>query len=305
MSSPIDRTDLQRVIAIINNKGGVGKTTITANVGGLLANSGWRVLLVDLDAQGDLGIDLGYQGTPEDDNGRALAMALTYPGDPVQPLKDVRPNLDVLVGGNNIALASAALSSHTGANQTEARLALARALAPIAANYDIILIDCPPENDVLQSAAIAAARYILIPSKSDKAGVKGIENTTIRFDKVVDLNPDVDLLGVVLFATGKLSTQIRATFIRGVERTIGAPGLVFDSFVPAAEGAGTGSREVGLLVHELEEKVKKAPHYFERIRKGIKGENPGPASAGSVAEGLQAVTAELVAKLAEKEAANV
>ena len=77
MPQALDRTALERVIAVINGKGGVLKTTVTANIGGMLANNGYRVLLVDLDPQGNLAEDLGYTDDDRDDTGRALAQALT------------------------------------------------------------------------------------------------------------------------------------------------------------------------------------------------------------------------------------
>jgi len=93
MVEGVNRPALGRVVAVVNGKGGVGKTTITANVGGLLASSGYRVLLVDLDPQGNLGEELGYTGHPSDDRGRALAQALVFGGSLV-PEADVRQGLE-------------------------------------------------------------------------------------------------------------------------------------------------------------------------------------------------------------------
>src|ERR1700712_5236535 len=89
----VDRTQLERTIAVINGKGGVQKTTVAANVGGLLAASGYRVLLVDMDPQGNLAEDLGYTGGEIDDAGQALAASLTF-GGPLVPATEVRQNLD-------------------------------------------------------------------------------------------------------------------------------------------------------------------------------------------------------------------
>ena len=67
---------LDNLIAIANGKGGAGKTTLAAQLGGIAANSGWRTLVVDLDAQGNLGRDLGYYDTPANDHGAGLATAV-------------------------------------------------------------------------------------------------------------------------------------------------------------------------------------------------------------------------------------
>ncbi|MGL5828951.1 MAG: ParA family protein, partial [Angustibacter sp.] len=86
-----------RTIAVVNGKGGVGKTTITANVGGLLASSGHRVLLVDMDPQGNLAEELGYTNSEINDEGLALAQSLAF-GAPLTPVENIRKGLDVIVG---------------------------------------------------------------------------------------------------------------------------------------------------------------------------------------------------------------
>lgn len=296
-----DRSDLQQVVAVINGKGGVGKTTITANVGGLLAASGWRVLAVDTDPQGNLGFDLGYADTDRDDDGKELSKALVY-GDAPKPLKDVRPGLDVLPGGHHLEGAAATLATKIGKggfNSIEGRLALATALAQIARDYDIILLDCPPNIDVLQTVAVAAARYVLIPSRSDAASRKGLTLTANRLDQVIDLNPDLDLLGIVLFGTSQSAKRIRQEAVEEVNEILGvtdADDIVFQNFISHSEATAKKARDRGLLVHELDDAVRAAPKWYELVKKGQKVESPGPASAQSVADSLQAVTQELVAR---------
>ena len=140
--------------------------------GDCLAASGYRVLLVDMDPQGNLAEDLGYTGTAIDDAGHALAASLTF-GGPLAPSPDVRPNLDVLIGGHHLDAAAAALSSRASKDTRGARLILAQLLAVIAGNYDLVLIDCPPGNEPLQAAAAAAARWALVPVKTDQSSQKG------------------------------------------------------------------------------------------------------------------------------------
>ena len=85
---------MHNVIAFANGKGGVGKTSLTANFAGLAANAGWRVLAVDLDPQGNLGSDLGYDQADNGDDGRELLDSIVNRRVP-QPIKEIRPNLDV------------------------------------------------------------------------------------------------------------------------------------------------------------------------------------------------------------------
>lgn len=297
-----DRSALQQVIAVINGKGGIGKTTIVANCGALLAASGWRVLLVDLDPQGDLGLDLGYADTDRDDDGEDLARALSYGGAPT-PLRDVRPGLDVLVGGPRIERAANSIMpefARAGDEGKAARLSLARTLAHIADDYDMILIDSPPNDEVLQSLAVVAARYIVVPAKTDKASVRGLKQVERRMDHVLDVNPDVDLLGVVIFGTMPNATRIRESFIEmaGEELGAGADDIVFQSYISNSELTAQHARQKGLLAHEIDAKVRSAdaPKWYEALRLGKKVESPGPQASKNVADNLQALTQEIVSR---------
>ncbi len=302
----LDRSFLQRVVAVINNKGGVGKTTLVSNVGGLLARSGWRVLIVDLDPQGNVGDDLGYVDTELDDNGAALSKALLFDEQPV-PLVNVRENLDVIPGGTHITDISHALGQKMGRGGDEtvrARLSLAIMLSKISANYDLILLDCPPNNDTMQSIAAAASRYMLIPGRAEKASRKGLKFTAERQDQVLDLNPDLDLLGVVIFDSSKSATRVRGDWADSVVSDLGgepAKGIVFENYIRHAEGVAKSARDKGMLVHELDEFVQSAPKWYDQLKKGERAEPSGPQSAGTVADSLVAVTQEFITRLTEKE----
>ncbi len=133
----------KRVIAVINGKGGVLKTTLTANVGGELAASGQKILLVDLDPQGNLAEDLGYTSETGDDQGRSLASAIAFGGD-AKPIENVRANLDVLPGGSSPRTSNSSACRYGIQRSRWRKTCLARVLAPMAPAYDMILIDCPP-----------------------------------------------------------------------------------------------------------------------------------------------------------------
>jgi chromosome partitioning protein len=306
MPVTVDRSFLQRVVAIINNKGGVGKTTLVSNIGGLLARSGWRVLIVDLDPQGNVGDDLGYVDTSQDDNGAALSKALLFGEDP-SPLIGVRENLDVIPGGQHITDISTALAQKMGRGgdeTTAARLSLALLLAKISANYDLILLDCPPNNDTMQSIAAAASRYMLIPGRAEKASKKGLKFTAERQDQVLDLNPDLDLLGVVIFDSSKSATRIRSDWTDAVVTDLGgeaADGIVFENYVTHAEGVAKGARDKGMLVHELDDFVQSAPKWYEQLRTGQTPDIAPLPSASNVADSLVAVTQEFITRLVAKE----
>lgn len=288
---------LSRVVAVVNGKGGVGKTTITANVGGLLAASGYRVLLVDLDPQGNLGEELGYTGSALDDNGLALAQALAFGGD-LQPVMGVRPQLDVLVGGAQLDMAAAGLTMRANKDPRTAKLVLAQGLAPLAANYDLILIDCPPGQETLQQAALAAARWALIPVKTDASSRKALRDVARRLDAVLDVNPDLDLLGVVLFGVNRSAHRVIDSARAGIATDLGDDSPVLATSIRHVEAAAQETRERGLLVHELEEAVLSAPKWWELRRSGSTShDGPRARSATGLAGDFQALGEEIIARI--------
>jgi chromosome partitioning protein len=294
-----------RVVAVVNGKGGVGKTTITANVGGMLAASGdARVLLVDLDPQGNLAEELGYGGSDRDDAGRALAQALVFDA-PVTPQRDIRPGLDVLVGGAALDMAAAGLTIRSHKDPQAAKTALARALAPHVQGYDLILIDCPPGQETLQQAALAAARWALIPVKTDASSRKGLRDVARRLDAVLDVNPDLDLLGVVLFSVNRVARRVSDSARQAIAEDLGgSEEVVLCSTIRHAEAAAQETRNRGLLVHELEEAVLAGPRWWELRRRTDEAEGPRSRSAIGLAEDFHALGQEIVERIAASEQAS-
>lgn len=293
---------LTRVVAVVNGKGGVGKTTITANVGGLLAAGGSRVLLVDLDPQGNLGEELGYTATDRDDGGLALAQALIF-GGPFQPIHHVRPGLDVLVGGSHLDMAAAGLTMKAQKDPAGAKLSLARGLARISEDYDLVLIDCPPGQETLQQAALAAAKWALIPVKTDASSRKGLRDVARRLVAVLDVNPALDLLGVVLFGVNRSARRVVDTARAALADDLGADSSVFTTTIRHVEAAAQETRDRGLLVHELEEAVQAGPTWWELRRSGRSGDDsPRVRSAGGLAEDFQALGEEIITRIAVAEA---
>lgn len=295
-----DTYDRERVIAFINGKGGVMKTTLSANVGGLAAASGYRVLIVDFDPQGNLAEDLGYTETDRDDHGRALAAALTF-GGAVEPVRGVRENLDVLTGGVHLEQATAALASKAAKDPHGAKLALAALLKPLASDYDLIIIDCPPGDETLQNAALAAARWAVVPIKSDASSRKGLAAVAHRLDAVLEINPSLDLLGVILVGVGKSATAVQERARKLVAEAFQDDSVLFGGVVRHSEATAQATRERGLLVHELDDAVRKGPKWYEVIRGEAQAQSLAPKSSGSVADDLLAITQEMIARITAAE----
>lgn len=298
-NAALDRTVLDRTIALINGKGGVGKTTLCANIGGVMAKSGARVLLVDIDPQGNLGYDLGYADDQRDDSGRSFSAALQGLMD-VNVLRDIRPNLDVIVGGSALHGAAAALAS-PDKSQVDARDALAIILAPIADQYDLILIDCPPGSLALQSAAIGAAHWVIAPAKIDEATGRGLSELADRLESVVETNPHISLLGVVLFDIETTATRVAAGTRSMVAELLGGKEKLYKSFVRHSVTVAQQARSYGKLVHELDEFAKKQPKWWQSLREGKPAGERFTDTATSVADDMHAIAQETMARIARAE----
>ncbi len=261
---------LERVIALINDKGGVGKTSLTANLGGQLAAAGYNVLLVDLNRQANLADDFGYRNRDGVDDQGAGFLSSLLAGTPLAPVVGVRPNLHVVPGGIRLEDLTPLMLSRFQNKGRAAFLALADALVPIAGNYDVILLDTPPENVTLGDLALGAARWVLMPTKSDSGGLVGMQLVARRFTLAREINPGIGLLGVVLFATGTGATAIHAEVRRDVTASFGGQSPVFSATIRHSERVGRDCRKLGKLAHELEVAAAAQPAWWESLRRGEK-----------------------------------
>ncbi|MFI6802995.1 ParA family protein [Streptosporangium canum] len=304
---------LARTIAIANDKGGVGKTSLTANLGALFAAAGYRVLLVDMNRQANLSDDLGYRHHAIDDQGAGLLMSLI--GGTVLQAVPVpgRERLFVIPGGTRLGDLTGVMVGRVGQQGRQAMLALANALAPIAADYDIVLIDTPPENMLLVDLALAAARRLLMPTKSDAGGLIGMQLLAERFAVAREINPALTLLGVVLFGTARGATAIHRNVRSAVQVAFGTTDSpVLTATIGHSERIATTSRERGRVAHELESDAASQPAWWEALRAAGKGEaEPDgpralriPSTAGNVAEDYRKLAAEVLDLLAAAEAAG-
>lgn len=253
-----DSDALSRVVAVLNGKGGCGKTSVVANVAGQLAAAGYQVLTVDLDLGANLKLDLGYIGNPGDDNGTGLVDAI-WRNQELPIIRGVRERLDVIPGGRQLemlgAIAYSPLSSELPGGGVAAEFA--RRLAAVAGDYDVVLLDCSPGNPVLQDLALAAARYVLIPTKTDAGGWDGLRMVGPRVKKARETNPGLTYLGAILFAHQPSATRVLAGTrdrLREVEDAI----PMFEAFVRHSESAAHDCRNRGQLAHELARDVASA-----------------------------------------------
>ncbi len=243
---------LENVVAIANGKGGVGKTTIAANLAGQAALSGWRVLVCDLDAQGNLGRDLGYVQAGLSDGGQALFDAVCR-GRRLEPLTAVRDRLDAVAGGEELEYLESVLDRQRLRDDTQRR-SLEAALGEVAGEYDLVLLDCPPSLGELVREALVAARFILIPTTRDDGSTDGL----VRIARLVagvraSDNPAIEVLGVVLFDFGAADSRMIRETRAVLQESLQGHIPVFDSVVRHNRKGSTEMRRLGLLAYEYEQ----------------------------------------------------
>lgn len=177
-----------KIIAFANHKGGVGKTTTTASVGSILASTGYKVLLIDLDAQANL----SYSMKQLPDVYQSIYNILVFKESP-QPY-NVSKNLDLIPSSQELAMVDIQLSSVIARERV-----LSRALSPIKENYDFILIDCPPSLGVLTLNACTFATDIIIPLIAEVLPFKGLAMINEFISNVREcLNPEAHVSGVLI-----------------------------------------------------------------------------------------------------------
>jgi chromosome partitioning protein len=208
----LDRHGPARIIALCNQKGGVGKTTSTINLGAALAEVGRRVLLVDFDPQGALSVGLGVQPHQLDRTAYNLLMERGVTVDDVL-LKTSVAGMDLLPSNIDLSAAEVQLVGEVAREQT-----LARALAPVVDDYDYILIDCQPSLGLLTVNALTAAHGVIVPLECEFFSLRGVALLIDTIDKVRErLNPTLKLDGILATMYDGRTLHGREVFSRVLE----------------------------------------------------------------------------------------
>ena len=245
------------VLAVVNQKGGTGKTTTCENLGVGLAQEGKKVLLVDVDPQGSLTISLGYPRPDDLDSTLSELMAKVMQETPLSPGEGIlhhEEGVDLIPA--NISLSGIEVSL---VNAMSRETILKQLMEPLKRQYDFILLDCMPSLGMLTVNALAAADNVLIPVQAQYLSAKGLEQLLQTVNKVRrQINPKLRIEGILLtIVDGR--TNYAKDISNLIRETYGSKIKVFGTDIPHSVRAAEISAEgKSIFRHDPKGKVASA-----------------------------------------------
>ena len=248
---PLDHHGPARIAAVCNQKGGVGKTTTTINLGAALAEQGRRVLLVDFDPQGALSVGLGIQPHEVEATVYNLLMERGTTAHDVL-IKTAVQGMDLIPSNIDLSGAEVQLVHEVGREYV-----LGGALEEVLPEYDVVMIDCQPSLGLLTINALTAADGVIVPLECEYFSLRGVALLIQTIDKVRErLNPQLELEGILATMYDRRTLHGREVLARVVQafgdkvfhtvvnRTIRFPettvaGEPITSFAPTSAGAAS------------------------------------------------------------------
>lgn len=246
-----------KVIAITNQKGGVGKTTTTVNLGTGLANLGHRVLLIDADPQGSLTVSLGIKN-PDD-----LEVSLSTMMDAVIKDKEVPVDIGILATAEGVELLPSNIElsgMETGLVNTMSReFVLKSYVDTMRRSYDYILIDCIPSLGMMTINALVAADSVIIPSQPNFLSAKGLNLLLHSVSKIKrTINPRLKIDGILLTMVDSRTNNARDV-IEALRGGVGQNIRIFATEIPhSVRAAECSQRGVSIFTHDAGGKVAEA-----------------------------------------------
>ena len=248
---------MRKVIAIANQKGGVGKTTTTANLGIGLANGGKKVLLIAADAQGSLTASLGWQQPDQLDVTLATIMGKVLSDVPTTPQEGIlhhAEGIDLMPA--NIELSGLEVSL---VNAMSRETVLRQYIDEVKQNYDFVLIDCMPSLGMMTVNALTAADSVIIPVQAEYLPIKGLEQLLQTVSRVrKQLNPHLKVDGILLTMVNE-RTNFSKDIIKLLHDAYGGKLRIFENHIPLSVRAAEISAEgKSIYAHDPHGKVAQA-----------------------------------------------
>ena len=249
--------DRASVLAICNQKGGVGKTVTTVNLGIGLARAGKRVLLVDVDSQGSLTASLGYQHPDQMEDTLAAVLEDIIQDRPLTPGRGIlhyEEGVDLLPA--NIELSGLEV---TLVNTMSRETILREYLNSVREQYDVILLDCCPSLGMLTINALAAADKVIVPLQAHYLSIKGMEQLIRTISNVKrKINPDLEIAGI-LITMADLRTNYSREIIELLHSAYDDRLRIFESIIPLSiRAAETSAEGRSIYLHDPAGKVSAA-----------------------------------------------
>ena len=208
-----------KVISAVNNKGGVGKTTTSINLSACLAEKGKKVLLIDMDSQGNTTSGFGFEKNELDKTVYEVLREEVSIEEAIIPVEECFENLFLIPANRNLAGAEIELVT-----RENMQYILKKQLEPIKDNYDFIIIDCPPALGMLTVNAMTASDSVLVPIQCEFYALDGLSQLIYTIELIQDsLNPDLYIEGVVFTmydARTNLSLQVVENVKDNLKQTI-------------------------------------------------------------------------------------
>lgn len=248
-----DPDAFSRVVAVRNNKGGVGKSTTALNLAANLATS-MKVLLIDLDVQGDNSerIATGMGSIDNSDLGANLMAALKG-AEPLRPVSGYIENLDVVFGGRVLEQFAKYRYQDLGDDPAKVHNVLAEALDPIIDDYDWVIIDTGPSDYVIAPIYMGIIRWLIINMDQSYDSARNLIAIQESLQEARPFNAQAEVLGLLFFGATRTATKVREFVRQGVSEMLStdADALFFDTEIFRSDAIAAVASRAGLPVHYL------------------------------------------------------
>lgn len=253
-----------KTIALVNQKGGVGKTTTTINLGACLAEQGKKVLLVDLDSQGNLTYCCGNRDrnldTIQNTMAELIEAQIRQQEYNIEDYIKTYENMSYIAC--NVLMADVEMLLITA---MEREFILKEILAPLKEQFDYIILDCGPTLGIFMLNALVAADSVMIPSETETFSAVGLEQlikSVLRTRK--RLNPNLDIDGI-LFTKVTESYQIAKKYIQQIHEAYGEYIPIYDFVIPRLTEVSKSIDENKVLIHYADERIREGESAVAKV----------------------------------------